>query len=439
MATKQIPYGLTDFERIRTANYYYVDKTRYIAEVERNASFFFLIRPRRFGKSLFLNVLRWYYDVNRKDSFEELFGDLYIGSHPTPEQGQYLVLDFNFAGVNPDPDELIRSFNDHCAARFREFAYYYERFFNPGFREKMESLPNADEKLTYTISEAKRLNLSIYLFIDEYDNFTNAILANMGEKHYKALTHGTGFFRYFFNKLKEGATGDGPIKRMYITGVSAVQYEMDLFTDRLGGELKVGASTTIAQYVLPQVLARFTARFPEVKVSLASGNSEQVEAALARHDTDLGLVESSARHPGFHYEPFIPDELVLIASTKGRYGRCDQVTLAELQTVPLVLRESGSGTLEVISKYLAAADVRLASLRVVMQLGSTESIKSFVRNSDAMAIVSVASIVDELRSGELRIIDIEGCTIRREFSFCWPEGRSDALAARFVEFARHTA
>lgn len=212
-------------------------------------------------------------------------------------------------------------------------------------------------------------------------------------------------------------------------GYRRLQYEMDLFTDRLGGELKVGASTTIAQYVLPQVLARFTARFPEVKVSLVSGNSEQVEAALARHDTDLGLVESSARHPGFHYEPFIPDELVLIASTKGWYGRCDQVTLAELQTVPLVLRESGSGTLEVISKYLAAADVRLASLRVVMQLGSTESIKSFVRNSDAMAIVSVASIVDELRSGELRIIDIEGCTIRREFSFCWPEGRSDALAA----------
>lgn len=199
-------------------------------------------------------------------------------------------------------------------------------------------------------------------------------------------------------------------------GYRRLQYEMDLFTDRLGGELKVGASTTIAQYVLPQVLARFTARFPEVKVSLVSGNSEQVEAALARHDTDLGLVESSARHPGFHYEPFIPDELVLIASTKGWYGRCDQVTLAELQTVPLVLRESGSGTLEVISKYLAAADVRLASLRVVMQLGSTESIKSFVRNSDAMAIVSVASIVDELRSGELRIIDIEG-SVRSGGSF----------------------
>ena len=209
-------------------------------------------------------------------------------------------------------------------------------------------------------------------------------------------------------------------------GYRRLQYEMDLFTDRLGGELKVGASTTIAQYVLPQVLARFTARFPEVKVSLVSGNSEQVEAALARHDTDLGLVESSARHPGFHYEPFIPDELVLIASTKGWYGRCDQVTLAELQTVPLVLRESGSGTLEVISKYLAAADVRLASLRVVMQLGSTESIKSFVRNSDAMAIVSVISVVDELRSGALRIVDIEGLTLSRDFVFVHAEAEPAA-------------
>lgn len=222
-------------------------------------------------------------------------------------------------------------------------------------------------------------------------------------------------------------------------GYRRLQYEMDLFTDRLGGELKVGASTTIAQYVLPQVLARFTARFPEVKVSLASGNSEQVEAALARHDTDLGLVESSARHPGFHYEPFIPDELVLIASTKGWYGRCDQVTLAELQTVPLVLRESGSGTLEVISKYDATDTMAMASLLRTKLLMLSVLPSCITTRNEASRTSAAASIVDELRSGELRIIDIEGCTIRREFSFCWPEGRSDALAARFVEFARHTA
>ncbi|WP_455620656.1 ATP-binding protein [Parabacteroides sp.] len=222
MATKQIPYGITDFERIRTENYYYVDKTRYIAEVERGASFFFLIRPRRFGKSLFLNIMRWYYDINKTDRFEELFGGLYIASHPTPERGKYLVLDFNFSEVNPDPKQLIRSFDDHCATRFQEFAYFYERFFSPDFREELEKRDHADEKLNYLLSEASRRNLPIYLFIDEYDNFTNAILANAGELSYKQLTHGTGFFRYFFNKLKGGATGNGPIKRMFITGVSPV-------------------------------------------------------------------------------------------------------------------------------------------------------------------------------------------------------------------------
>ncbi len=238
MATKQIPYGITDFERIRTGNYYYVDKTRYIAEVERGASFLFLIRPRRFGKSLFLNLMRWYYDINRKERFDELFGGLYIASHPTPERGKYLVLDFNFSGVNPDPEQLIRSFDDHCSTRFREFAYFYERLFAPDFREELERRAHADEKLNYLVSEASRKNLPIYLFIDEYDNFTNAILTNAGEHSYKQLTHGTGFFRYFFNKLKEGATGDGPIKRMFITGVSPVTM------DDVTSGFNIGVNTT---------------------------------------------------------------------------------------------------------------------------------------------------------------------------------------------------
>ncbi|MDE7069307.1 MAG: LysR family transcriptional regulator [Alistipes sp.] len=215
-----------------------------------------------------------------------------------------------------------------------------------------------------------------------------------------------------------------------------LRYEMDLFADRLGGELRIGASTTIAQYVLPRMLARFTSRFPEVRVSLISGNSGQVEEALVRHDADLGLVESATRRPGFHYEPFMPDELVLVASSRGRYGRCERITLDELQQAPLVLRENGSGTLEVVARYLAAAGIRISSLRVIMRLGSTESIKAFVRSSDALAIVSVASVVDELRSGELRIVDMEGCAIRRDFSFVWPEGRGDALASRFVGFVR---
>ncbi|MDE5731238.1 MAG: LysR family transcriptional regulator, partial [Alistipes sp.] len=132
----------------------------------------------------------------------------------------------------------------------------------------------------------------------------------------------------------------------------------------------------------------------------------------------------------------LPDARGLGASWRGRYGRCERIMLDELQRVPLVLRENGSGTLEVVARYLAAAGIRISSLRVVMRLGSTESIKAFVRSSDALAIVSVASVVDELRSGELRIVDMEGCAIRRDFSFVWPEGRGDALASRFVGFVR---
>ena len=143
MAVKNIPYGITDFERIRLNGYYYVDKSRFIPMIERAASFFFLIRPRRFGKSLFINMLSWYYDINRKDRFEELFGDLYIGKQPTEEQGKYLILSFNFSAVNPDPDKLMESFEWHCHLRFMEFINEYATYFEPGFAEEVKNAPSA--------------------------------------------------------------------------------------------------------------------------------------------------------------------------------------------------------------------------------------------------------------------------------------------------------
>lgn len=222
MAKKGIPYGVTDFRMIREENYYYVDKTCYISLLEDVARFFFLIRPRRFGKSLFVNMLTWYYDINRKELFNDLFGDLYIGQHPTDEQGKYLILSFNFSAVNPDPDKLMESFEWHCHLRFMEFANAYVSYFEPGFVKSVENAPSAAAKFSYIISKAGEQDVPIYLVIDEYDNFSNAVLANAGNTHYKALTHGAGFFRFFFNLIKEGATGNGPIKRMFITGVSPV-------------------------------------------------------------------------------------------------------------------------------------------------------------------------------------------------------------------------
>lgn len=193
-----------------------------------------------------------------------------------------------------------------------------------------------------------------------------------------------------------------------------LEYEMSLCADQTGGELRLGASTTIAQYLLPPILAHFTARFPGVRVSMSSGNSAEVEQALGEHAVDL----------------------VLVARPGGKYARRETVTPEELPRIPLVLRESGSGTLEVIAAALAARGIRLSQFDVTMRLGSTEGIKAFVRNSDAMAIVSVISVVDELRSGALRIVDIEGLTLSRDFVFVHAEAEPARLARRFIDFAR---
>ena len=200
-----------------------------------------------------------------------------------------------------------------------------------------------------------------------------------------------------------------------------LEYEMSLCASLTEGELRLGASTTIAQYLLPPILARFTTRFPGVRVSLLSGNSSEVEQALGEHAVDLGMVESVSRRQGLHYTFFAPDELVLVTRTGGRYARTESLTCEQLLSTPLVLRENGSGTLEVISAALAAKGIRLSQLDVVMRLGTTEGIKGFVRNSDVLAIVSVTSVVDELRSGALRIIDIEGLTLSRDFNFVHAE------------------
>ena len=235
-------------------------------------------------------------------------------------------------------------------------------------------------------------------------------------------------------------TSEGRAVLPFVEGVCddyrRLEYEMGLCTSQTEGELRLGASTTVAQYLLPVILAHFTTRFPGVRVSMLSGNSGRIEQALADREIDLGLVESVSRRQGLHYTLFRPDELVLVARTGGAWAATESVTPAELCRIPLVLRESGSGTLEVIAAALAGVGIRLQQLRVALRLGTTEGIKSFVRHSDAMAILSVISVVEELRRGTLRIIDIEGLTLTRDFSFVHLAAEPVPLARQFEEFAR---
>lgn len=211
-------------------------------------------------------------------------------------------------------------------------------------------------------------------------------------------------------------------------------YDMSLLRHRHEGGLAVGASTTVAQYVLPPLMARFLERFPRVELSLASGNSREVEEALLDHRVQVGLVEGLARRPELRYTHFLRDELVAVVGASHPLAGRDELTLDELRTIPLVLRENGSGTLDVIARALAEHGLKLSDLRVRLHLGSTESIKLYLEHSDCMGIVSVRAVRRELYDGRLRAVDIAGLRMQREFHLVEPQGAGDGPGALFVRF-----
>ena len=196
-----------------------------------------------------------------------------------------------------------------------------------------------------------------------------------------------------------------------------MDFEMNLLTDNFAGELRLGASTTISQYVLPPVLASFIKKFPEIKVSLLNGNSRDIEQVLREGKITLGLVEGTAHQSTLHYTPFMRDELVVVAHTGSSLAAYDEISLEQLRTLPLVLRENGSGTLDVVEAALAEHQVKLSQLNVVLQMGSTESIKLFLENSEVLGIVSIRAVTRELMSGRLKVIEVEGFRAERMFTF----------------------
>ena len=199
---KRMPYGIADFKQIRNENLYFVDKTMFFEKMERAGNFLFLVRPRRFGKSLFLDMLETYYDINEKDNFQELFKGLYVADHPTPEQGEFQVLHLDFSLVGSDLDNLYENFNTYCGQVMDSFIDNYQRYYNPQIVEKVHSEKTAAGKLNIVRLEAKKAQLKLYLIVDEYDNFTNNVLNVKGQQAYHELTHGTGFYRDLFKLFK---------------------------------------------------------------------------------------------------------------------------------------------------------------------------------------------------------------------------------------------
>ena len=213
---KEIPYGVSDFDIVRRDNMYYVDKTMYLPQLESQARYLFFIRPRRFGKSVFISMLHAYYDISRADKFQEMFGDLWIGQHPTPLQGKFLVLYLDFSQVGGTIAQLEENFNRYCKVRLDTFVDTYRQYYSEDFVKKVLAADDATYKLLLINNESKKLGLSTYLIIDEYDNFTNTVLNEQGESVYWAITHAEGFYRDIFKKFK------GTFERIFITGVSPV-------------------------------------------------------------------------------------------------------------------------------------------------------------------------------------------------------------------------
>ena len=213
---KGIPYGVASFEEIRNEHFYYVDKTMYLPLLENTSKYLFLIRPRRFGKSVFVSMMRDYYDIAKADRFDTLFDGLWIKEHPTPLKNAFQVIYFDFSLAGAGMERLEYTFNDYCCKVLDRFIERYHTYYNEEFYHEVKSATDAASKLRSIHAKAHELGYPLYLIIDEYDNFTNVILSEGGKEMFHNLTHASGFYREYFKIFK------AMFSRVFLIGVSPV-------------------------------------------------------------------------------------------------------------------------------------------------------------------------------------------------------------------------
>ena len=213
---KLLPYGISNYAQIKREGLFMVDKTKYLELMEKAGHFLFLIRPRRFGKSLFLSMMESYYDIESKDSFDHLFGDTYAGSHPTPEHNEYQVLRLDFSKPSGTKDTLEENVNGYLDLLYGDFVTRYAKYYPDNYVEEYKQQKSTSDRVNYVHQKFETYNIKSYLIIDEYDNFTNNVLNQHGEAVYHAMTHAEGFYRDLFKKFK------GSFTRILMMGVSPV-------------------------------------------------------------------------------------------------------------------------------------------------------------------------------------------------------------------------
>lgn len=289
--------------------------------------------------------------------------------------------------------------------------------------------------------------LQVFYTVAKRLNFTKAaaelfISQPAVTKHIKELEQTfetTLFDRSGTKRIK--LTPSGEILMRHTEEIMAIyrelEFDMNLLSQQQKGVLRIGASSTVAQYVIPQVLAEFHEKFADIQVHLISGNTEEIEQRLINKEIDCGIIEGISRNAALKYEHYIADELVLVCSSQYFDLKKDTIKPEELKNYPFLLREPGSGTLEVIAHALKKHNLKLSDLHVEMQLGGTESIKSYLTRSKCLAFLSIHSILAELKNNQYRIIDVKNLTIERPFQFITQHGQRDSLSELFVRFAKN--
>ena len=235
-------------------------------------------------------------------------------------------------------------------------------------------------------------------------------------------------------------TEAGELLLLHATQISecyrALDFDMRLLDRHHAGELRLGATPVMAQYVLPACMASFATKFKQIRLSLVEGNSQEIEEAVAEGRVDLGLVECVTRRPTLRYTPIVQDELLLVAPMRGRWASLDVVTLDQLATMPLVLGYEGADVNRCVEQLFAARQIPLATLNVVMRLGSDEAMKRYIVHADSLAFVSERAFVRDLRAGEYKVIEIEGVSTIRQCAFVRTMSATKDVVKDFIDYVQ---
>lgn len=236
-------------------------------------------------------------------------------------------------------------------------------------------------------------------------------------------------------------TEAGRILYDHLTEVKSIQerteFEISAINDLLQvkGMLKLGASTTVALYILPKVLSAFHLRYPQINISLLNRNTEIVLQALLNEEINLGIVEGRSKTTQVNHRPFITDKVVAVCSRKSAIAKKRQYEIEEIKQIPLVLREVGSGTLAALRSALEKRKIKMSSLQIKARLGGTEALKNFLIESDLLGFLPKRSVLKELEAGELVEIHFTGLNIERNFYFIERKGENSELNKIFTKIA----